>query len=395
MAASTGKSDLDVQRWRSEFPAIVDEEPTHLNHSMNSPIPRRGLEARREFERTWIEEHPHPWVRWREKLAEAKEQFADLINASPHEIAIVPSVTQSLAQVTSALDYGDDGEVVTTEMEFPTVPQFWEAQRRRRDVAVRQAASPDGVRVPEEAYADVIGDDTLLVCSSHAFSATGGLMDPKAVADVAHDRDSYLFLDAYQSLGVVPIDVQTQDIDMLASGTLKFLFGGPGIAFLYVDEDIVTELEPANLGWFSTDAKFEWEDPEYAADASRFQLGTGPIANAYQASAGLSVVLDVGIETIRERTLELTDRLIEGAERRGFTVVTPRADELRSSIVTLTVEDHERAYQRMADAGFKVTEMYGASQMVDSALRISPHFYTTPEEIDAVLDALEQRVTPA
>lgn len=94
-------------------------------------------------------------------------------------------------------------------------------------------------------------------------------MDPKAVADVAHDRDSYLFLDAYRSLGVVPIDVQTRDIDILASGTLEFLFGGRGIAFPYVDEDIVTGLEPADLGWFSTDGKFEWEGPEYAADASR------------------------------------------------------------------------------------------------------------------------------
>ena len=377
-----------LAEWREEFPAVVDEGRVHLNNCSASPLPERGREARRECERVWIEE-ANPWQTWLAKVDEAKEGFADLINADSDEIAVASSATQALAQVASAFDYDDKDAVVTSDLEFPTIPQFWRAQERRRDAHLRVVESPDGLRIPVNAYADAITDDTAMVCTSHAFSFTGGLMNPKAVADVVHDQGGYLFLDAYQSVGVVPIDVEKQEIDMLTAGTLKFLLGGPGIAFLYVDRDLAAKLEPANLGWFGVEDVFgfETERPEYASGARRFELGTPPAPNAYQASAGMSIIQEVGVESIRDRVVEHTARLIEGAQERGFTVRTPRRDAYRGGVVNVQGQSPESVANALLEDGFNLSTRAGG-------VRLSPHFYTTADEIERALDALETHGTP-
>ncbi|NHN42897.1 aminotransferase class V-fold PLP-dependent enzyme [Halorubellus sp. JP-L1] len=379
---------VSVSDWRDEIPAISEYDRIHLNNCSASPLPERGREARRECERVWMEE-PNPWETWLAKVNESKERFASLINADPSQIAVLSCATQALAQVASALDYDDRDEVVVSDLEFPTVPQFWYAQERKRGARLRVAESEDGLRVSADAYADAMSDRTSLVCTAHAYSFTGGLMDPKAVADEVHDRGGYLFLDAYQSIGVVPIDVEEQDIDMLTAGTLKFLMGGPGIAFLYVDDDVAAELEPANMGWFSVDDifGFETEEPEYAPGARRFEMGTPPAPNAYQASAGMSIIQEVGTETIRERVLERTAQLIEGAIDRGFSVRTPLKDAHRGGVVNVQVQSPETAAQRLMDDGICISTRAGG-------VRFSPHFYTTEADVDTALDALAEHATP-
>lgn len=378
---------MAIEQWRNEFPVITEQDRIHLNNCSAAPIPQRGLDARRECERVWIEEG-NPWGTWLEKVNEVKAQFAELINADPDEIAIQSSATQALAQVASAFDYAEDDEAVVTDLEFPTVPQFWWAQGKR-GASVQFAESPDGLRVPTATYADAMSEDTLLVSTAHAFSFTGGLMDPGAVAEEVHDRGGYLFLDAYQSAGVVPIDVEAMDVDMLVAGTLKFLLGGPGIAFLYVDREVANELEPANLGWFGVEDIFGFEtrNPEYADGARRFELGTPPAPNAYTASAGLDLILEVGVDTIHERIVEHTRHLIEGVEREGFTVRTPLKDEHRGGVVNVQVEDAEGAAETLIDRGFNVSTRAGG-------VRFSPHFYNTGAEIDAAVDALSEVATP-
>lgn len=379
---------FSVDEWRDSIPAVSEYDRIHLNNCSASPLPERGREARRECERVWIEE-PNPWETWLAKVEESKERFAALINADPDEIAVLSCATQAFAQVASAFDYDTRDEVVFSDLEFPTLPQFWYAQQEKRGASLSVAESEDGLRVSAESYAAAMSERTKLVCTAHAYSFTGGLMDPKAVADEVHDRGGYFFLDAYQSVGIVPIDVEAQDIDMLTAGTLKFLMGGPGIAFLYVDDEVATELEPANMGWFSVEDifGFETEEPQYAPGARRFEMGTPPAPNAYQASAGMSVIQEVGVETIRQRIVEHTSQLIEGATDRGFSVLTPRRDEHRGGVVNVQVEDAEAAAEQLMDEGFCVSTRAGG-------VRFSPHFYTTEADIVAALDALDEYATP-
>lgn len=379
---------FDADAWRERIPAIAEGGKIHLNNCSASPLPERGLEARRECERVWIEK-PNPWETWLAKVNDAKARFASLINAEPDQIAVLSSVTQALSQVASALDYDERDDVVTSDLEFPTVPQFFRAQERKRGANLRVVEADDGVRVGADAYADAVTDRTKLVCTAHAHSFTGGLIDAGAVADAVHDAGGYLFLDAYQSIGVVPIDVQAQDIDVLAAGTLKFLLGGPGISFLYVDDDVAAELEPANMGWFGVEDVFgfETENPGYATGARRFEQGTPPAPNAYQAEAGMRVIEAVGVGTIREHSLDRTAELIEGAEARGFSVRTPKEPEHRGGVVNVQVTNPESAAEALLDEEICVSTRGGG-------VRFSPHFYTTPEDVRVALDALESHATP-
>lgn len=382
---------MDVARYREQFPAVTEHDRVHLNNCSAAPIPERGLEARRECERVWVEE-PNPWPTWLETVAEARERFADLIGADASEVAVCSCATEALARVASALDYaagepyGD--EVVVSELEFPTVPQFWRAQSKR-GAEVRVAESPDGVSVPPDAYAEALSDDTALVCTSHARSFTGSLLDVRPVADAVHGRGGLLFLDAYQSAGVVPVDVDAMGVDLLVAGTLKFLCGGPGIAFLYVDSAVVEALEPASLGWFGVEEPFafETEDFAYAPDARRFELGTPPATAAYQARAGMDLIAEVGVDAIRERVLTHTRHLIEGAEDHGFAVRTPRADERRGGVVNVQVADPAGTAEAMLDEGFALSTRGGG-------VRLSPHFYNTDEEIARAVAALAEHAEP-
>lgn len=378
---------MSVETFRAELPAVADHGRIHLNNCSASPIPERVIQARRDCEQVWIEA-ANPWDAWLERVDDARGRFADLIGTDPENVAVFSCATAALTTVASAFDYDDRSEVVISDLDFPTIPQFWAAQERR-GVHRRWAESPDGTRVPTDRYEAAMNDDTLMVCSGHATSFTGGLMDVEAVADAVHDRGGYLFLDAYQSAGVVPIDVVTLGVDFLVSGTLKFLFGGPGIAFLYVDQEVADRLEPASRGWFAVDDVFGFEtrDPAMADGARRFQLGTPPATNAYAAHAGLSFVAEFGVDRIRDRVLEHTARLIDGLDARDFEVKTPRDDALRGGVVNVQVADPEAAERALVDDGFCLSVRAGG-------LRLSPHFYNTAEEIDRAIEAVAEVADP-
>lgn len=378
----------EIQRFREQIPAVEREGRTHLNNCSTGPIPQPGLDARRECERLWIEKG-NPWDDWMDRIDESKRLFADLINASEDEIAILSNASQAFAQVASAFDYEDRNEVVTTDLEFPTVPYFWHGQRKR-GAEMRLAESRDGLTVSTETYEEQMSDDTLLVCSAHAYPFTGGLMDVEGVADAVHDHGGYFFLDAYQSTGIMPIDVEKQNVDMLVSGTLKFLMGGPGTAYLYVDDDVVTELEPANLGWFGVEDLFDFslDSKQYAAGARRFEMGTPAAPTTYMAAAGMEFVLEYGVENVRGRVVEHTNNLIAGVEERGFEIRTPRDEEKRGGVVNVQVENVERIEQELLDRGFNVSERAGG-------IRLSPHFYNTAAEIEQAVETLDEIATPA
>lgn len=378
---------MSIASYRAELPAVAEEGRVHLNNCSAGPIPDRGLEARRACEQVWIEA-ANPWDEWLETVDQARSRFAELIHAETEDVAVISCATDGLSQVASAFDYNGRDEVVLSDLEFPSIPQFWAAQEQR-GARRRWAESPDGKRVPTGRYEAAISGDTLLVCSAHAYSFTGGLMDVRAVADAVHDAGGYLFLDAYQSAGVVPIDVTEMDVDFLVSGTLKFLCGGPGIAFLYVDPDVAPDLEPASRGWFGVDDVFGFEtrDPEPAARAGRFQSGTPPATAAYTASAGLSFVLDYGIMRIRDRVVEHTERLIDGLRSHGFTVRTPRKPDHRGGVVNVQVQEPAAAEHALLNRGFALSTRAGG-------LRLSPHFYNTAEEMDQAIDAIGAVASP-
>ncbi|MDZ7701500.1 MAG: aminotransferase class V-fold PLP-dependent enzyme [Halobacteriales archaeon] len=378
---------MSLDAWRSRFPEVAETDRVHLNNCSVGPIPQAALDASDRYLEVWLEEM-NPWDEWLDEVDRAVENFARLINADIDEVAVMTSATQAMAGVASALDYEGRDEVVTSDLDFPTVPQLWHAQGRH-GANLRYAESGEEHHVPLEAYEAELSDRTLLVNTAMAYPFTGGLVDVEGLADAVHDHGGYLFLDAYQATGVVPIDVKAQGIDMLTAGSLKFMLGGPGLAFLYVDRELANELEPTVRGWFGVEDRFDFpmRDPEYAAGTRRFEHGTPPVPAAYTANPGMEILLEYGVENVRERVIELTGRLIEGVADHGFEVATPADPDRRGGVVNVQVRHPERTLETLHHRGFKLSERNGG-------VRAGVHFYNTAAEIDRYVDALADVATP-
>src|SRR5947209_417280 len=185
------------------------------------------------------------------EIAALRGKFAQLIGAQPHEIALAPNVSSALSAITSALDLGARNRVVLNDMDFPTLSYQWLA-KERTGVEVAFARSADRITLAPQDYASLIDERTGFVATSRVFYLSGFVQDVKTIGELAHARGAYLLIDDYQGSGQIPIDVKALGVDFLVSGTLKWLMGGPGMAFAYVREDLIPQLNPTVTGWFGS-----------------------------------------------------------------------------------------------------------------------------------------------
>src|SRR5581483_7294837 len=230
-----------------------------------------------------------------------------------------------------------------------------------------------------------IDERTGIVATSRVFYLSGYIQDIAALAQAAHRQGALLVVDDYQGSGQIPLDVKALDVDFLVSGTLKWLMGGPGVAFIYVREGLIPKLKPTATGWWGARDMFQFKsgELEYRDDAQRLEAGTPPVAAIYAASAAMDIVLEVGVERIRERTRYLADDLIRRIQERGWQLLCPTDSATRSSIVILGMERPEEIVQGLAERGIIVDSRPGR-------LRISPHFYNTVEENEQIVSALDE-----
>src|SRR5438270_3421064 len=263
-----------LAHYRAEFPIFRDG--IYLNTCSLGALGDRTRRRVAEFLDVWQRRGASAWYDvWWGALGELRARYARVVNASPAEIALAPSISVALSAVAEALDYGRRPRVVVTSLDFPTVAYQWLA-KRPRGVELVVVESPDRISVPVEAIARAVDDRTALVVTSHVYFTTGAIQDIKRVADVAHAHGALCLIDAYQSVGQIPVDVQDAGVDALVAGGLKWLLGGPGIAFLYVREAVSRRLEPRISGWFGQREQFAF-DPRaltFHDDARRFELGT-------------------------------------------------------------------------------------------------------------------------
>jgi len=370
-----------ARRFRPRFP--IFERKRYLNSNSLGALSRRSVELRREFERDWHELGAAAWYdRWLDRLDEVRAGFAATVGGDREEVALMPSVSAALTAVAGALDFGERPRVVTSELDFPTVPyQF--LSRRRQGIEVEIVESPDGLRVPPERFAEAVDERTALVATSHVFFTTGAVQDLEALADLCHEHGALLLVDAYQSNGQIPIDAPGSGVDLLVSGALKWLLGGPGLAYLWVRSDLAERLEPTTLSWFGVRDQFDF-DPRRAEPkpgARRFEMGTPAVGAAFTAAGGLEVVREAGIQRIQRRNrflaADLSDRLRSaGHELR----IAPDPGE-RSALVLARHHAPEEAVAALAERGIIVDARPGC-------VRFSPHFYNTVEDNRAAVDAL-------
>jgi selenocysteine lyase/cysteine desulfurase len=228
-----------------------------------------------------------------------------------------------------------------------------------------------------------VDDRTAIVATSHVFFTSGAIQDAAAIAAIAHRKGALCLVDGYQAAGQLPVDVAALDVDFYASGGLKWLLGGTGVAFLYARPDLVPSLAPRTAGWFAHREQFRFDPSvlELHDDARRLEAGTPALMPVYAQLGGLELIEEIGVPAIRRETMALAEDLIEGARAMGLRPkVAPEPGE-RSAIVMLPSDDPHAVVKRLADAGIVTDARPGH-------VRVSPYFYNLPDDHRALLEQL-------
>jgi selenocysteine lyase/cysteine desulfurase len=367
-------------RIRHRFP--IFDRRVYINSCSQGALSDGVREAYGRYLADW-DEHGAPWEYWVEQLEAARRGVAGLLNAAEDEVAITTSVSAGVSAIASALRFQNGRDkVVVSDFEFPTIGQIWHAQERRGARVVHVPAE-SGATIPLERFDAAIDEQTALVAVTHVCFRNGSRLDAAGVAELAHERGALVLLDAYQSVGSLPVDVRALGCDFLAAGVLKYLLGSAGLGFLYCRRELVEQLEPTATGWFADRNIFEMDIHDYspAPTARRFESGTPPIPAIYAGIAGIELMQEIGIEETEAHVRELNALLLAGLDDLGAVVVTPRAPEERGALLCVASTDVEKLVAALADGGVVTSSR-------DGNLRISAHCYNTAEDVTAVLDLL-------
>ncbi|PTT70403.1 aminotransferase [Arthrobacter sp. HMWF013] len=366
--------------FRSHFPPLQDM--AHMASCSQGALSTALLSGLNSLTSS-LTESGAPWGLWMDEVETLRRKFAKFINASPEEIAIVPSASEGAYQVASSFSWAsrERDAIVTSALEFPSVGHVWRAQQaqgvRIKSVEDRFAA------LDANNWARHIDDSVQFVSVPLVSYHDGSRAPLGAISALAREAGAQVFVDAYQGAGVVPIDVRAMDCDYLVTGTLKYMLGLAGVAFIYVRDGIASERAPELTGWFGRVNPFEFnpDHVDYPKEARRFESGTPAIPAVYAANAGLDLLATVdqarGYEHVEALAESLADQLLRDGER----LSRPGSPELCGPQVAIYDEDPVALSAFLHDRRVM-------SAPRGELLRLSVHYYTTTDDITAVVDAV-------
>ena len=375
----------ELLRYRSQFPIL--ERTTYLISNSLGAMPRGVYDAMKDYADIWATRGVRAWEeRWWMLAGQVGDEIGALMNAPQGSVSTHQNVTTCQAVVASCCDFsGRRNKVVYSDLNFPSVMYFWEAQQAY-GARVHMVKTDDGITVPIERLLDAIDEQTLLVPVSHVIFRSAYIQDAKALIEKAHKVGAQVVLDTFQSLGTVPVDVQALDVDFACGGVLKWLCGGPGVGYLYVRPDLGRKLQPRFTGWFAHQNPFGFEvgPTRYSDPPFRFMNGTSHIPALEAARPGLKIITEVGVDRIREKSKRQTSRLIELASGRGWRVNSPRDAEHRGGTVSIDMPDAEAVCGELLKRDILV------DYRPKAGVRMSPHFYSKDEELETAIAAVEE-----
>ena len=373
--------------FREEFPIL--ETTNYLVSNSLGPMPRTVPEKMAEYARDWGELGIKAWNRgWWEMPVEVGNEIAPLLNAGNGEVVMMPNVTIAQSAVLSSIEFtGKRDRIVMTELDFPSVRYAYEEMAKRLGAKVVVVKSDDGITIDQKRLLKAIDERTRLVAVSHVLFRSSFLMDADKICRHAHEVGALVSLDSFHAVGIVPVNVKRSKVDFLTGGVLKWLCGGPGGCFLYVNPNLRDELKPALTGWQAHARPFAFEDSmEYTTGAFRWLNGTPVIPALYAAAEGAKILRKVGVAAIREKSLRLTSRLIELADERGFKVNAPRDPAERGGTIALDIPHGYEVAQHLLSRDILVDFRVGAG------IRIAPHFFTKENELVEAIFEIDQAI---
>jgi kynureninase len=378
--------------YREEFPIL--ERSTYLVSNSLGAMPRAVPGRLAEYAEAWAELGVRAWAKgWWEMPLRVGDEIAPLIGAGPGEVAMLPNVSIAQAAVLSALDYPPSrNRIVMTELDFPSVRYVYDGLAARLGATIHVVPSGDGgLSVDTARLLEAIDERTRLVAVSHVLFRSAYVMDVDAICARAREVGALVALDAYHSVGIVPVDVRRSGADFLTGGVLKWLCGGRGGCFLSAAPAAAAragiELEPALTGWQAHARPFAFEpEMEYGAGAARWLSGTPVVPALYAAIEGPRIVRRAGIEAIRAKSVRQTSRLIELAESRGYRVSAPRDPARRGGTVAFDVPHAYEVAQYLLSRDVVVDYRPGAG------IRVAPHFYTSDDELEEAVGTIDEAI---
>ena len=371
--------------FRAEFPILAST--TYLVSNSLGAMPRAVPERLAEYVDEWAEHGVRAWARgWWEMPVKVGDEIAPLLGAGKGEVAMFANVSTAQATVLSAIDYSPPRDtIVTTGLDFPSVRYVHQRLAQRLGARIVVVESDDGIAVDAERVIAAIDERTRLVSISHVLFRSAYVMDVDAICRAAHDAGALVSIDAFHSVGVLPVDVRRIGADFLTGGVLKWLCGGPGGCFLYVAPSVRDTLEPALTGWQAHARPFSFEpEMDYTTGAFRWLNGTPVVPALYAAIEGPRIVRRAGIDAIRAKSVRQTTRLIQLAHDRGFRVHAPNDAERRGGTVAIRVPHAYEVAQTLLARDILV------DYRPEAGIRVAPHFYTTDDELESAVAAIDE-----
>nr|HMQ22428.1 aminotransferase class V-fold PLP-dependent enzyme [Planctomycetota bacterium] len=312
--------------------------------------------------------------------------LAPILGCPASAISMHQNVTIASAVFASALDFTKRRKIVFTDLNFPSLMYLYEGIARQQGCRIERVPSPDGIHVPLDALLEAIDEETALVPVSHVLFRSAFIQDARAIVEKARSVGAIVLLDVFQSVGTVPLALSDWGVHAAVGGALKFLCGGPGNVFLYVDPELTKKLTPAFTGWMAHKRPFDF-DPgpqDLRSDGWRFLHGTPNVPALYAGREGIRILGQVGIDRVRTHSMKQTARIVELATSHGYTVNAPLNPAERGGTIAVEVPHGYEVCQELLARDYVVDYRPGAG------IRIAPHFYTLDSECDAVVGQIAE-----
>jgi len=384
---------LNVEEVRQQIPLLTGN--VYLDNAGAGPPPVSVRAAMRSFLDEW-RDYGEKWEAWLLEIVKTRELFGRLINATLDEVACIPNVSSGLAAIANALPLKPGQNVVVSELNFPTNVYLWHALKQKGLLSEVRVLKAKNGQVPTSDFEKAIDDKTVAVSLDYVSWINGCKEDIRAVTQIAHSHEALMLVDAFHAVGVIPVDVRKLGVDVLTSGTYKWLMGPHGTAFLYVSREAMQRLHPGIVGWHGIsdsvvarvrskqetfERPFDISSVTPAEDATRFEWGTWAVITVIGAKAALEFTLKYTPQEREPLVEHLNKRLVDGLAEKGKKITSPLEAGRRSGIVTFEVEDATQVSRKLLQEHVVVAPR-------PNTLRVSPHFYNTDREVDTFLEKL-------
>jgi cysteine desulfurase/selenocysteine lyase len=364
-------------QYRDQFP--VCERLVYLNHAAGAPLCRAAADAiKQQVDDNLLHGSIH-YDQWLAAQNGSRAATAKLIGASPREIALVKNTTEGVLTVANGFDWRPGDKVVAFNEEFPANYHPWKLLERR-GVRVEWLSEFDSLD-----KIDAAARDARILAVSFVQYLSGYRTNLEAIGEICRRHGCFLFVDAIQGLGALPMDVDKMNIAALSADGYKWLLASEGCGVLYIRPDLQERVQPIEFGYKNVinHTDYGTRNLTLRDDAARYECGTLNTPGCYALRASMEFLMGVGIDAIASAITALADRIDEGVRAKGYRTLRPRTPQTASGIVSFRKDgvDSVALFTQLRAQGFATAHRSGW-------LRASPHFYISPQEVDQFVEAL-------